>query len=476
MANSPSHSDAANGRHERRALARTRLKRQRILAGPVGRVLFTLSWPMSLGLFSVIAFNVIDTLYIGQLGPGPLAAMGFCFPVIFSLSAVAIGMGNGATSVVARALGRGDNERAKALIANTVLFVVGSSVMLTLTMFLIGDAVFSLLGVPDALRVHVNSYMHVWYLGLPFLIMPIVLNGMIRATGEALTPSILMVVAAAINAAASPLLVFGLFGFPEMGMAGAAWATILARLVIAVLCVRYLLRARLIALSPAAFSGFFSCIREIARFGAPAFLAQLGSPVGMGIITRLLATEGPDTVAAFTVATRIETLTLVPFFALQSGIGPFIGQNVGAGKPQRLLRARRSILLFAAGWGLAGAFIIGAFGGDIASWFTQEDDIRHLTDDLLEAMALGLWGAGLMVAAVGVLNPLGYPSVGMGVAALRHLGLFAGGSVLLVALAVTSPLGAVFIMAPLSYVIAGCIGFALTAQRLRHVSPATAPA
>lgn len=430
-------------------------RRTRLIEQPVTKVLFDLSWPMTLGLFSVIAINVTDTFYIGRLGSEELSAIGFCFPVIFGMSAISIGMGNGGAAVVARAIGAGQEEQARALITSTLIFVVAFAVILALIMLQVSDTVFLALGAPPDLLPYVNQFMRIWYIGLPLLVLPIVLNGLIRAAGEAKVPSGLMVLAAIINAVISPFIIFGLLGFPALGMAGAATATIIARLVICILAVAWLIRAELITWSLTVLKGFVPCILQVLRYGAPAFMAQLVSPIGSAIVTRLLSSSGPDAVAGFAVGARIEALALIPFFALQTGITPFIGQNVGAGEDARLRLAERNVWGFALIWGCVGAGILYAFGGSLAGLFSDKPEIVAVSDAYLEAIALGLWAAGLLFVGIGIFNPLGYPNVAMGMNGLRYVAAYAGLAALGVLVLGQSPVEAVFQAAWVSYVIAG---------------------
>lgn len=456
-----------------RAAARTRLRRQRLLAGPVGRVLFNLSWPLSLGLFSVIAFNVVDTLYIGRLGAGPLAAIGYCFPVIFCMSAVAIGLGNGATAVVSRSFGRGDMARARIRITDTIIFTAILSLLMIALMFLISDPIFRALGTPPELMNYVNQYMHVWYFGLPLLMLPIVLNGLIRATGEAFFPSALMVLAAGINAVVSPFLVFGLWGAPDLGMAGAAWATIIARGVLIILCLRYLWRQELISFSDHDFGIFLSSVQEILKFGMPAFLSQLVAPVASSVAIALMSASGPNAVAAYTVATRIESLLLVPLWSLGAGVVPFAGQNVGAGKPSRLKTANRRALLFSLGWGLFGAVIMVSFGGDVAALFSTDPEIIAMADRFVAMIGYGIWGAGFLYVTTGILNPLGYPNISMALSILRNLVFFAGGSFLMVSGFGFDPAEIIAWVGPIAYIAAGLIAAGVTSWLIYRATAAT---
>lgn len=458
----------------------TERRRARLLEGPVPAVLFQLSWPLTLGLFAVVAINVTDTFYVGQLGADQLAAIGYCFPVIFGMSAIAIGVGNGATSVVARALGAGEERRARMLTSNASIFVTGFAVVLSGLMFWLSDEVFGALGAPERLMVHVSSYMNVWYAGLPLLILPIVLNGLVRAAGEAVVPSVLMVMAAVINAALSPVLVFGLLGAPGMGMAGAAWATIAARGIITVLALAYLFRQDLIEVSRESLRGFATCVRDVMGYGLPAFLAQLIAPVSGALIVRFLSADGPDTVAAYAVGARIESLAIIPFYAFQSGISPFVGQNVGAGRFGRLRRAQASVLIFALAWGAFAGLVLLAFGGAIGSAFTDDPAVSALTDLYLGLVAFGIPCAGLLIVSVGVFNPLGYPNLAMALNWLRYLVLFVGIAFLATTglFPVTGTIG-VFAAAPISYGLSGLIAFALIhrlIEKPRRTEASKAPA
>lgn len=412
---------------------------------------------MTLGLFSVIAVNVTDTFYIGKLGGTELAAVGFCFPIIFGLSAISIGMANGGASIVSRAIGAGRDTQARELISSALLFVFLVAVVLTLIMFQISDQAFLLLGAPPELLPTINQFMHIWYLGLPLLVAPIVLNGLIRAAGEAKVPSGLMVLAAVINAVISPFLIFGLLGMPELGMRGAAIATIIARFVISAMAVHWLLRSGLLMLSGQAFQRFIPCTAQVLKYGAPAFFAQLSSPIAMATVTKLLSAAGPATVAGFAVGARIEALALIPFFALQTGITPFIGQNVGGEADGRLRQSERAVWFFCALWGGISGLILFTCGESLAALFTDTAAISATSDAYLEAISFGMWGAGLVAVAIGIFSPLGYPNLSMAANALRYVVFYAGGAFLAVSVFGIGAEQAVFWSSAGSYAVAGII-------------------
>lgn len=449
-------------------------RRAAVLGQPVWRVLWELSWPTSIGLLAVIAFSIVDVFYIGQLGPMPLAAMGFCFPVIFGLSAIAVGMGNGAAALVAIAVGAGDFVRARTLIFSASVLVTLYALALTILMLMIDDALFRLIGVPDSLLGLVSGYMQVWFLGLPFIILPIALNALVRAVGDARVSSVLMLGAAAVNAVISPVLIFGGLGFPGLGMDGGAWAALIARALMTLACIAYLARLRLFAPEPNFVRNWWGQARAISAYGAPAFLAQLVAPVTGGIVTRLLSAEGPDAVAAFAVGARIEALLLVPFFGLQAGISPFIGQTIGAGITARLAQAQRVVRICALGWGALAGLLLFGFGRDVAAAFTSDVDVLGLADQYMNLLALGFWGAGFLLVGTGIFVPLGYPYLGMGLSIARYLLGYAGlATVLALVLPEAWRISGIFCAAPLSYALAGLASAAFVGRRLSAPRDAT---
>ncbi len=450
---------------------RATTEKAKLTQGPVGPILWRTSWPMSMGLFSIIAFNIVDTFYIGQLGSDQLAAMGFCFPVIFIMGSLSIGLANGGLSVVSRAIGAGEHQRAKRLTTNSLILVSLLSIILMIYMLMFSDHIFRLLGAPEHLLPYIHEYMDIWFWGLWFLLTPIAANTLIRANGEALAPSIFMVIAAGVNAVLSPLLIFGLLGFPKMGMGGAALATIIARGLIMFAAVYYLgIRHNMMEISWRSLQAFPRHIKGILRFAAPAALAQIVTPLSTAFIVAILARYGQDAVAGFTVGARIETLMLIPFFAFQSGLSPFIGQNKGANLPGRLSAAEGWIWKFSLFWGCVSMILLMSFGGSLGALFTDNQVIIDYTDQYLFILSFGYIFAGIFQAGIGVLNPLGYPLLGASMSILRYIVLYVGLAWLfsqgLIHDALSGPIG-VFVAGALAWLVASLIVSYLVHQRLK---------
>ena len=185
------------------------------------------------------------------------------------------------------------------------------------------------------------------------MIIPMVGNSAIRATGDTKTPSLIMFISALVNTVLDPLLIFGIGPFPAWGLEGAAAATVFARAIS--LSISFFIlykREKMIIFKPPVFQEWYDSWKKILYIGLPAAGTNLIIPVSMGIITRFVSGFGVEAVAALGVATRVESFSLTVIMALSSVIIPFVGQNFGAGKIDRIRKAVRLSQNFSFFWGI----------------------------------------------------------------------------------------------------------------------------
>ena len=189
-----------------------------MLEGPVGSTLLRLALPMMMGIVSVMLINIVDTFYIGQLGVRELAAISFAFPVISTLVSMVFGLGIGTSAVLSRAIGKGHLVRVRQLTTHSLLLIALGMVFISFLGIITLNPLFRAMGAEEDLIPLIREYMFIWYLGVGLVAIPIVGNSAIRASGDSKTPSLVMMMAAIINAVLDPLLIFGLGPFPQMGI------------------------------------------------------------------------------------------------------------------------------------------------------------------------------------------------------------------------------------------------------------------
>ncbi|MEE4310864.1 MAG: MATE family efflux transporter [candidate division KSB1 bacterium] len=384
------------------------IKRAHLTDGPIGLTMVKLTLPMILSLLAMVSFNLIDTFFIGQLGADELAAIGFTFPVVFVIGGIAMGLGVATSSLVSRAIGAGDAGRVKRLATDSLMLAVLTVLFFVILGLLTIEPVFRLLGASSDILVLIKQYMLIWYPGMVFVVVPMVGNNAIRATGDTRTPSFIMMTAVVFNAILDPVLIFGIGPFPRMELAGAAVATVVARAITLVLSIYILYhREKMITLKRVAMERVFDSWRQILYIGMPAAGTNIIIPLGVGIITSLVARYGTEAVAALGVASRIDMLALTVIMALSSVLGPFIGQNLGAGKNGRVHKGVKYSQQFAMVWGLIMLGVLLLASRPIASVFSSDDTIISNIQMYLWIVPLsyGLWGILMLTnSALNVLN------------------------------------------------------------------------
>ena len=201
----------------------------RLTHGPVGRHLVDMTIPVLFGIFTMMLQAFVDAWFIGQVGDRELAALSFAFPVLMVVTSVAIGLGAGTSSVVARAIGANNHRRARRLATDSLILSFGITGIVALIGILTIDPLFRLLGAPEDMLPLIGGYMRILYAGVPFVVVGMVGMSSMRATGDTRLPSMLMVIASIANVILDPILIFGFGPVPAMELRGAAMAALIAR-------------------------------------------------------------------------------------------------------------------------------------------------------------------------------------------------------------------------------------------------------
>jgi putative MATE family efflux protein len=381
--------------------------------------------PMLLGIMAMMAQALIDAWFLGRVGDRALAAHAFSFPILMIVTSVAIGLGAGTSSVVARAIGHDDDRRARRLTTDSLLL----SFLVTAVVSAVGIAtigpLFRLLGAPADMIPLIRGFMIIVYLGVPFVVVGMVAMSSMRATGDTRLPSKIMIIGSLLNVALDPLLIFGLGPIPGFGLNGAALAGVLARGTIFVSSV-YLLRYRLDMVSfrwPDS-GELLRSWRDVLHVGIPAAGTNAIVPVGAAVITAMIAGYGPEAVAGFGVASRIESMTLVIFYAMSAIIGPFVGQNLSAGREERILQALRLCTGFCIASGLAIAAVLAAAAGLLPTLFSDSAEVIGVARSFLWIAPIGYGAYGVVMVMNASFNGLGDPLPGVAISVGRILVLY----------------------------------------------------
>ena len=383
--------------------------RARLTEGPVAGHLVSMTVPMAWAVLAIMLFNATDTWFVAQLGAQPLAAMSFTFPVIMVMTSLGIGLMAGTSSVLARVVGEGDMDQVRRLATDTLTLAFLLSLVLSIIGLLGLDSLFTLMGASPEVLVLIREYMVVWFAGFVLVLVPMVALGAVRATGDTKLQARLMMASAAINLILDPLLIFGWLGLPRLELQGAAIASIIARMVTLVAGAFVIRRMRLLCSPLASPSVVWQSWKRVLHVGLPAAGTNIIIPVSAGIIVALLAGYGDRAVAGYGAAVRLESLALVLFFAMSAVIGPFVGQNLGARKPGRIVEALRRSSIFCLLLGAIIAVVLGLLAPQLSRLFSDDADVVSVTTTYLRIVPLSYGAAGIIMVVNAAFNGIGKP-------------------------------------------------------------------
>jgi MATE family, multidrug efflux pump len=384
--------------------------RKNLVEGPIPSTLLGLAWPMLIGISAILLFNIVDTFWVGQLGAHELAAMSFTFPVVFLVMSVSMGMSIGTTAVISKAIGQGHRAGVRRLTTDALALSVVIVSVMGLTGLALLEPIFQALGANDSLMPLIRQYMVPWFLGVGFVVIPMVGNGAIRATGDTRTPSLVMLAAGGTNLLLDPLLIFGIGPFPRMELQGAALATVLSYMV-AFGAALWMLgrRERMLDARIPAVREVLASWRAILHLGIPAAATNLLLPLSTGVLTRMVASHGTHAVAGFGVATRLEGLSMIGVSSLAAALTPFVGQNFGASRWQRVAGGVRFSMRAAVMWGGGVALALGLAAPYLARLFNDDPDVIRTATTYLRVVPWSYAGLGIALLAGSTFQALQRP-------------------------------------------------------------------
>ena len=375
---------------------------------------------MAMGAIAMNVTQVAEAVFLGMVGTEALAALGFAFPVIVTLFAFGGGIGVGASSVIARAMGAGHRERAALLTthAQALTFVVTSA--LCIVVFTFSEAIFTALGAQGVVKRMTIEYLDVYLLGTPFFLLAMVASTLLRATGRAVSPGVMLTGMALLQMALFPPLILGWLGLPALGIAGAAWASTIASFAAVAASATLLVRAGLLRRS---LKGCWASWVAVLHVGGPAIAAGLIVPASALVVTRLLAGHGHEVVAGFNVASRVELLVIMILWCASGSVEPLVGQNWGARRFDRVYSALRLANGFCLVWGALTCAVLVTFGGRLAGLIDANPVVVEVAEAFFLVVPASMGLMGVMQVASSCFNARGRPMPALVISLGRAFGL-----------------------------------------------------
>jgi putative MATE family efflux protein len=357
--------------------------------GSIDRAIVLLAIPMVLELVLESVFAVVDVFFVSRVGPDAVATVGLTEAMITLIYAVAIGLGMGATATVARRMGERDPEGAAIAAVQAIALGLLVAVPVGLLGFWFARPLLGLMGATPDVLAH-SSFTAILFGFNGVILMLFLINAVFRGAGDAAIAMRVLWIANAFNIALDPCLIFGLGPFPRLGVAGAAVATTTGRSIGVLVQLYYLSRSdgriaiarRHLRLNPAVM------LNMVRLSGSAVFQMFIGTTSYIGVM-RIIASFGSVPVAACTIVVRIIMFVLMPSWGLSNAAATLVGQNLGAGQPERAeTSAWRACWFNVAVLGVLGLLFV-VFADVVVGWFTQDPEVKPIATQGLRIVSGG---------------------------------------------------------------------------------------
>lgn len=359
---------------------------QDLTTGKEGKLIFQFAAPMLLGNVFQQLFSVVDSIVVGKfVGKEALAAVGASFPVIFIMVSMIIGLVMGTTVIISQYFGAKDFVRVKRAIDTMYIYSTIAGVIATVVGILISEPLLRLLGLPEEIMPQAVLYLKIYLSGIVIFFGFNGTSAVLRGLGDSKTPLYFLIIATVANII-FVLLFVGVF---KWGVAGAAYATLLANAIAFGLAIYWLNKThKLIRIAIRGLHFDREIFRKSVNIGLPTGIQQtlvaMGALALMGFVNKF----GTNVIAGFSVASRLDSLAMIPAMSFSQALSTFVGQNIGANKPERI-RAGLIATLKMSGFVTIVTTVFIILGGHLLmSMFTTDQEVIRLGDQYLTIVSI----------------------------------------------------------------------------------------
>lgn len=389
---------------------------------PVNRLLLSMSLPMIISMIVQALYNVVDSIFVSFISENALTAVSMAFPIQNLMISVGAGLGVGINALLSRSLGEKNQEKANQTAVQGI-FLVAMSFLLFLLFGVFGSSAF-MHSQTDISEILESGTIYLTICSsLSFAIFgQMTFERLLQSTGRTMYTMITQGTGAVINIILDPILIFGYLGFPKLGVAGAAIATVFGQFVAFLLAVFFNLRKNTdIQISFRGFRPHARILKEILAVGIPSIIMQAISSVMTFGMNKILFRFSPTAVAVFGAYFKLQSFVFMPVFGLNNGMVPIIAYNYGAGKRDRLIKTIKLSIAYAVGIMLAGLITIQLIPGSLLDMFNASPQMLEIGIPALRIISLSFVFAGYCIITSSVFQALGNGIYSMIVSIVRQI-------------------------------------------------------
>lgn len=389
---------------------------------PVNRLLFSMSLPMILSMLVQALYNIVDSIFVAQIGETALAAVSLAFPVQNLIIAVSVGTGVGVNALLSRSLGEKNQETANLAAVNGIFVFFLSYLLFAVFGLFFARMYFSVQTSNPEIIEQGTIYLSVCSIFSFGIFLEIALERIMQSTGRTIYNMITQGLGAIINIILDPILIFGLFGFPRMGILGAAVATVIGQIIAMLLLLYFNIRKNSdVNLNMRRFRPDTAIIAEIYRVGLPSIIMQSISSVMTFGVNKILLLFSETAVSVFGIYFKLQSFIFMPVFGLNNAMVPIVAYNYGAARKDRIMKTIRSSVTAAVAIMLAGLAIFQIFPEQLLYLFDASEHMMGIGVPALRIISLSFLFAGYCIVIGSVFQTLGNGVYSLITSAARQL-------------------------------------------------------
>ena len=389
---------------------------------PVNKLLISMALPMMISMLVQALYNIVDSMFVAQISENALTAVSLAFPAQNLMIAIGTGTGVGINALVSRSLGERNQERAN-LIANNGLALYVISGILFAIFGLLGSNLFFRAQTDDPEIVRLGTeYLRICCLLSTAVFLQFGFERILQATGRTFYTMLTQGLGAIVNIIMDPILIFGLFGAPKLGVRGAAIATVFGQICAASLaCFFNKKKNDDIVINPKKYHLQAHAVKSIYAIGIPSIcMASIGSIMTFGM-NKILIGFTSTAAAVFGVYFKLQSFIFMPVFGLNNGMVPIIGFNYGARKPDRLMKTMRLAVTYAVSIMIIGMILFWAFTKQLLGIFNASEQMLAIGIPALRIISLSFLLAGFDIIIISVMQALGHGVISLIISMMRQL-------------------------------------------------------
>lgn len=390
------------------------MKENKMGVMPIGKLIISMSLPIMISMLVQALYNIVDSVFVARISENALTAVSMAFPIQNLMIAVGVGTAVGVNALLARSLGEKDFEKVNKVATNAVFLAVLSYLLFLVVGLLLVEPFFRSQTDIEEIIQYGKEYLSVCCCASIGIFMQVMFERMLQATGKTIYSMYTQLVGAIINLILDPILIFGMFGFPEMGITGAALATVIGQLAAGAVAIWFNQKKNPeVRIHMKGFKPDGAVIKHIYEIAVPSIVMQaIGSVMNYGM-NCILITFTSTATAVFGVYFKLQSFIFMPVFGLNNGTIPIMAYNYGAGNRERVTKTMKTAVLYAVGILTFGFVLFQVFTVPFLRLFDASETMISIGVPALRIISISFPVAGFCIASGSSFQAMGRATYSM---------------------------------------------------------------